>query len=453
MIRKKVIRPLLGLLLVCALIVPLLATPVLANGAFPLETDDEVITDALDYLASVQDPASGAIGSYSDSAWATIAIAAAGEDPNEFGDPSVVDYLKDNAAEQAWEYNPVTGLARVILAAVAACEDPAAFGSGDPTCVPDGDYVAALKSYYSEAEGQFVYEGCLEYDSVTWECLAYGTVTDTINDDFWGLMALIAAGEPQDSTMVTSVAAFIEANQGFDGGWSYATPTSSTYYGSDNDDTAAALMALAAAGGASDSYIVDMAVAFMQYNQGLSGGFMYDSYSAESLASTVWAVDAIVASGQNPTAAEWTTDANPVDFIMSYRQADGSFLDSGAWSPNPVRDTADSVISLTGNFYPVIPQCAEYVFEDPRRGTKLIIIDSQEGTFRFTAPDGYDSGVVEARFMRVKHGRITIYHFDSSMWFTCQINVNRDFCTGLMAVKASKWHYKHYIIRDPRGFE
>jgi hypothetical protein len=59
-----------------------------------------------------------------------------------------------------------------------------------------------------------------------------------------------------------------------------------------------------------------------------------------------------------------------------------------------------------------------YTFEDPGTGTKLHI-DTDNRTFRFTAPDGYDSGIVEADCMVVLHfpsGQfIFIWHGDSEI--------------------------------------
>jgi iron complex transport system substrate-binding protein len=347
-----------------------------------------------------------------------------------------VDYVKDNADQLSSEFNMGTALARIVLTAVAACEDPAAFGSGDTsqTIVPGGDYLAALITLHNGT--QFT-DG-------------FGA-TDTLNDDIWGLLALVAAGEPLDSSIVTSTVDFIVANQGFDGGWSWATPDNAWYWGSDVDDTAAALMALAAAG-YSDAAVIDMAVQYVQFNQGPSGGFQYDSFSAENLASTVWVVDAISAMGQDPTSAEWTATGNPIDFIMGYQQADGSFLDSAAWSPNPHRNTADAIITLTGNYFPFVPECveAEYLYSDPRRGTEMAIIDTDAKTFRFTAPDGYDSGIVEADRMLVTKRAITIIHRDRDITVTFRANIKRDWATGLLIDRESR---NRYLIIDPFGFE
>jgi hypothetical protein len=91
-----------------------------------------------------------------------------------------------------------------------------------------------------------------------------------------------------------------------------------------------------------------------------------------------------------------------------------------------------------------------YVFEDPQRGTKLYI-DIGDETFRFTAPDGYDSGIVWAQRMRVKDdGRVTIHHNDSSLRFDCRANTTTDFCSGLLTNKENKSKYR---ILDPEGVD
>jgi len=50
MSKRRIIRPLLSVLLVCALIVPVIATPALAYAPYPLQPTDTEIAEALDYL-------------------------------------------------------------------------------------------------------------------------------------------------------------------------------------------------------------------------------------------------------------------------------------------------------------------------------------------------------------------------------------------------------------------
>ena len=91
-----------------------------------------------------------------------------------------------------------------------------------------------------------------------------------------------------------------------------------------------------------------------------------------------------------------------------------------------------------------------HVFEDPQRGTRLYI-DIGNKTFRFTAPDGYDSGVVMAQRMRIKDGsRVTIHHHDSSLRFQSRADTTTDYCSGLLTNKENKNKYR---ILDPKGVE
>ena len=181
--------------LISALIVPcLLVSPVMAVTTYPYTTGDAEIISALDYLRGEQD-STGMIESFSASAWVVMAITAAGEDPNEWktdpADPSIVDYLAANAGSATI----ANAYSKMIMAAVAAGEDPTDFGGVD--------FVALL-----EAE----YDGTQIGDA------------GQLNDDYWGVMALVAAGQdPATSTIIQDSVAFITANQdAVDDGWGWA---------------------------------------------------------------------------------------------------------------------------------------------------------------------------------------------------------------------------------------
>jgi hypothetical protein len=203
-------------LLIGALILPcLLITPAVANGAYPYSASDSEVASALDYLRSVQD-STGKIESFSASAWVVMAIAAAGEDPNEWKvdtNPSIVDYLETNAASAS----SANAYSKMIMAAAAAGKDPTDFGGRD--------FVALLEAEYNN--NQIGDDSCL-------------------NDDFWGVMALVAAGQdPATLAIIQDSVAFIIANQDdVDDGWGWSVGGGA----SDVDNTAAALMALLAAG-------------------------------------------------------------------------------------------------------------------------------------------------------------------------------------------------------------
>jgi hypothetical protein len=185
---KKRIGAFLGsLLLIFALILTILPIPiVVAYSDYPLSSSDNETASALDYLRNNQ-TIQGDIGGFGTSAWASMAIAAAGEDLHDWkaGGDSIVDYLAANAGDAT----SVADYARMTLAIVAADEDSTSFGGRD--------FVNLLKGQYNS-----------------------GQIGDTslLNDDFWGVMALISAGESASSEIVANSVGFIKSNQNDDDG-------------------------------------------------------------------------------------------------------------------------------------------------------------------------------------------------------------------------------------------
>ena len=310
---------------------------VVSGASYPLPPSNVAIQDALAYLRG-QQAADGSIGGFGDSAFACIAIAAAGEDPNtwENGGPSLVDYLKDGPSDVSGEFNMGTFLARMVLAAVAAGESPSAFGgwsgSNAGVTITNGDYLAALKSLHDGA--QFLQDLTGDPDSA-----------ETLNDDFWAVRALIAAGESPYSSMVQSTVQHIINYQEADGGWTWGTP-GHTWYSPDStdvDNTAAAVVALCL-GGAEDSAAVRDGLDYMRANQDVSGGFG-SIWMGVNVQSTAWAVDAIGAGGENPGGILWTpVSSGPIDYLLMSQETDGSF-------GGMIRSTSDAIVALVGAYY------------------------------------------------------------------------------------------------------
>lgn len=316
----RLTRSVLSVAIVAVLIILVLLPSLALAAGFPLSPSDTAINNALDFLRDAQQP-NGNIGGFAISAWAVMAIAAAGEDPHEWGDPSVVDYLRNNSSSISPDV--ATDWERSILAICAAGEDPTSFGGVD--------YVAGLKARWDGVNNQM-------------------GDPDLINDDFWGVLALIAAGESPSSTYIQGMVDFIKANQGFDGGWSYLPVTDSGWSGSDVDNTAAAMMALAAANDM-DPSVIDMAVIFLEYSQNLDGGFASVWGGESNSASTSWAIAGLVAAGENPTQWEW--DDNPVGYLLSLQNTDGSFNYTADSSSYAEWMTAYAIPALLGDPYPV----------------------------------------------------------------------------------------------------
>ena len=335
--------------LVAVLLVSSMIPVVAAAGGYPLSPDDDVVQDALDYLAGEQD-GTGMIGSAAGSQWACVAIEAAGDDPNSWsnGGPSLVDYVKANPGLSG---NITAALARVVLAAVSADEDPSSFGSYSDAYVTDGDYVAALLDRYDAGEGQFD-EGTGDFT--------------TINDDMWAVRALLAAGIPRSSTEVAGAVDFLMTHKEADGGWSWGLPGNPWYSpGSSPDDTGAAILALVLAGVSSSSQEIQDGLAFIKSSQGPNGGFT--SWGEENVSSSSWGIDAIGIARQDPTGSAWLMNGeSPVDFIIAQQQTDGSIpYYSGAGFPMPVENTSWALVALTGQFYRPLPESVGGIAETP----------------------------------------------------------------------------------------
>lgn len=334
---------LLSMLLIVTLVIPCLsAAPVMAASSFPYDSGSTEVSSALNYLRSIQEN-DGKISDFSTSAWAVMAIAAAGEDPNSWqvdSSPSIVDYLATNAtsATASNDYS------RMILAIAAAGEDPTNFGGRD--------FVALLEDTYDGAQ---IGESSL------------------LNDDFWGVMALVAAGgSPASSASIQGSVSLILSNQNSDGGWSWGVGQDS-----DVDDTAAAIMALIAAGQSAGSTPITDALTYIKSAQMANGGF--DSWGSTNSATDSWGITGIAAAGQNPTDTSWESGGyDPIDDLLTFQNTDGSFDWTAATPSNMVLMTSYAIAALLGTPYPVVtlpptPTPEEGVTVDVR-------IEGQSGT-------------------------------------------------------------------------
>lgn len=241
--------------------------------------------------------------------WITMALVAAGETAD-------VDYLKSFTGTNATDYEAA------ILALAAAGKNPRTF--------PDTDLVAALKDFHTSNQ--------------------IGDAS-TLNDDIFGVLALVAAGESSSDTIVQDAKNFILNNQNSDGGFSFAVGS-----GSDTNMTATAIMALLETGlSKTDSHIVG-AVAYLKSTQNNDGGFPYDPQSSwgtnSDASSDAWVISVIYKLGENPT--NWTKSGNnPISHLLSLQVQQGYFDDGFGDSQFTAISTSYAVIALSGKYYPV----------------------------------------------------------------------------------------------------
>ena len=307
--------------------------PVVA--AYPYPPDSREVEAALEFLARAQKP-DGSIGSYGDSAWAVMAISAAGRDKFEgYGGDfnALMNYLKNN-----WPADPsACDYARTILAVVAADEDPRHFVTPTGTI----DLVAGLTAFY---DGTKIYDPAHDW--------AGGAA---LNDDWWAIMALISAGVKKDSEIIQNIASYILSHQNTtDGGWGWAVGRPS-----DVDNTAAAIMGLIAAGNP-DPTAVQNGLNYLRTQQLDSGGFG-SIWTGDNVGSTAWAICAIWAAGEDPT--DWnhpTTGKNPVDDLLRFQNwtdSTGYYIGAFAWWGSQwlmaEYGTASALPALLGKPYPI----------------------------------------------------------------------------------------------------
>lgn len=246
------------------------------------------------------------------SPWATMALTVLGQTNIP------ADHLKNITASSAIEY------AAPILAITALNKDPRTFGSKN--------YVAALEEFYSQ-----------------------GQLGDpqTLNDDIFGLLALVSSGQNQNSEIVVGIKDFISNHQNTDGGWGFMLNSSS-----DTNMTAAAIAALIASGVSGSDTKIQNAVTFLKQAQNNDGGFPYDpksSYGTDSdSSSTAWVIWALNALHIDPTS--WSkSDGNPVTFLESNQTAQGYFKYQSSSQEDTFSavTTAYAVIALSGKTLPL----------------------------------------------------------------------------------------------------
>ncbi|MEX1997578.1 MAG: prenyltransferase/squalene oxidase repeat-containing protein [Candidatus Andersenbacteria bacterium] len=264
----------------------------------------ERAAQALRYLRARQQ-GDGSIDGQITSAWSAIAFGANNERASAVtvGSNSLAHALARTSLESALDVE------RLVLAVRA--------GGGDPRRFGGQNLVTKLKGYY-------------HHNQIGEETL--------VNDDIFGVLALLAAGEPVSGNPIAATVQTILTKQTANGSWVGI------------DITAAATQALQAyqrqGGEHNVQEALERARHYLQLNQDQYGGF------GENSASTAWALQAIIALGENPNDWQNTTGATPWHALLRYQSATGGF---GWRSHTDVSAfmTAYAAVALLGTPWPV----------------------------------------------------------------------------------------------------
>ena len=291
------------------------------------------IHKALDYLRKKQSK-DGKIVNPSVSAWAAMAFASVGLNPNKLkrlkGIPkkkwrSLMDYLEKytkTSLNRKWlkkhseAVKPLaTDYARQIMAVSAANRNPRNFGGLN--------LVKELLRFYRKKQ--------------------FGS-TSLINDDIFAILALKSAKVKSTDHRIRKSVQIIAKNQHTDGGFSYNANKNGS---SDVDTTAAAIQALVIArrtGIKNLSKSINKAYDFLTSKQQTDGGFAYGgAFDQSNSSSTAWVVQAIASlkGAQAMSSLSTANGATPLHFLADSRSAGGGFgygpkSDNDAWTTTQV---------------------------------------------------------------------------------------------------------------------
>ena len=294
----------------------LLASPAIA---------DTVIDNGINFLKSKQD-ATGRIttGFSAPSQWAAIAFKANGIDITTIKNPtnSLKDFLMSDVPS---EPSSATDWETRILAIVAI--------GGNPTNFGGTNYVSHLETFYNSNQ---IGDTC------------------SLNDDIFGVLALVASGSLSTTQVKQDTLNFLISKQDpTDGGFGFSAP-GCAWYSTSADMTAAATQALQAAkdNGLTNPGLdeaINKAKTYLMSNQDSDGGYGY--YGASDADTTGWVLMAFNALGMKDS----TQAISAKNWLTSQQSAtDGGFLAFDYGSNTFVSNsstTAQAITALSGKYW------------------------------------------------------------------------------------------------------
>jgi hypothetical protein len=307
---------------------------------FAATTEETAVSRALLWLRT-QQQADGSIpssvsGAYSGTTQAVLAIAAGNQEPHAWlssGNQSPLDYLASQAITETDTITETGTTARLTLAVVASNDDPYDFGGVN--------LVERVHSYYNLASGQYGLDGDVVAQSLS----------------ILAISASVTEPQPITQTIPASATNLLKSWQQANGGWNIAEPCTCgpsnwccPAVGADIDATGLAIQALIAAGEPATSITIVNALDFLDDQQQADGGWDTFGSTTGNTNSTAWALQGILAAGQDPEAAKWTKGVNnPIDFLLNVQQGDGKLQYSDpppAWDPDLVLTTMQATPAL-----------------------------------------------------------------------------------------------------------
>jgi hypothetical protein len=237
--------------------------------------------------------------------------------------------------------------AKTILAITALNQNPATFGNVN--------YVGQLKNFYQA-----------------------GQIGDPamLMDDSFGILALSAAGLAPSTIEINETKNYLISKQNSDGGWGYNVGLES-----DTNSTAIIVISLVEAGLSPSDSVIDNALGYLGSAQNSDGGWGWAKGNNSDTDSTSWVVWAIRKVSQSP--ALWQKgNNNPISFITSLKNSDGSFGRTASSPTGNLMATQDAVIALSEKTLPLAHFSASSSDQDQgnsQAGQYLLRIEGPSG--------------------------------------------------------------------------
>ena len=314
-----------------------LACAVPAGAAAPQR--QKTIDSTVRFLQESQRPNGGFANpgrrpSQSISAWVTLALAAAGVNPQDQATCGVdaFTYLETHFTESfreeaAWPDAATTAFERELLVVDAAGADPHDFAGYDLVAeilarqLPDGSF-------------PFVPGGRGE-----------------INDTAFAVLALSPVAEPAVDAAIGKALDWLATQQNDDGAWSWQVKGLT-----DNVDLTGGVLEAFNAAGRPGTEAQAQALAFLHQVQRPDGGWSEAGGGESNVASTAWAVQGLWAAGEDPET--WRTGSGlaseePLDYMESLQQPDGHVRWKQSSDMNGIWMTAYVMPAFAGQALPI----------------------------------------------------------------------------------------------------
>jgi hypothetical protein len=280
------------------------------TGKLPAALAYVAASDALEWMRGQQQ----SDGSYDDglsqigaSVRALVAVGSAGYDPDEWGNPSLLNFLAVVSKTATVDYaaDSASGAGKLAVGA--------AWTGQTVTDFVGIDLPISITAYYSPTTG------------------GYG---DGSGDAAWAMLGLHAAGED----VPTQTIDFLKSVQNPDGGWTW------NEWGTDSEvqHTATCVQALLAAGEPVTATEVVSALAFIDSAKNNDGGYGYQVGDASDADTTAFVIQSLLSVGQD-TVGNWCTTVR-CHYLLSEQAADGSFLFWGSPSLYATQETIPALM-------------------------------------------------------------------------------------------------------------